>query len=243
MATTDVTRKLTIEASQNGAEETAAALRDVAGAQNAVAVATVNTDKAVLSIESRLNSLKKSLDDEYSAEAKLESIQKTLTAARNQGAISINEENRLLDLASEKYRVVGESAKQMGERLDTAKEFALGLIGGLGAGLITGGLAELPEKINETVESVAKLGDVAGTIDITTKSLQELDYAATQNGSSTQSMNEALEKFSTNLGKAKQGSGELFDILKTNGLKATGDLNKDLGTYADLLTRTTSAEQ
>lgn len=239
----DVVRRITIQAQSSGVDQTSASLQKLAAAQNGVAVASENTDKATLSLQSRLNSLQKSLDAEYAAEQKLASIEKTLDAARAQGLISLTRENELLDLASTKYKVAGESAEAMAEGFKTAKEVATGLVAGLGVSSLLVGLGELPSKIEEAVKAGAELKDTAETIGTTTTNLQELDYAAQQNGVSTETMNTALEKFSTNLGKAQQGSGELYDILKANHVQITGNLLKDFENYANLVEGATSAEQ
>lgn len=239
---TDVVRRIQIQASQTGASETAAALNKIATAQDSVAVATAKTERATVSMQGKIVSLQKSLDSEYAAEAKMASIEKTLTAARNEGLISIQRENELLTLAAEKYRVTGESAKAMGEGLKTAKELAMGLIGGLGAGFAIAGIAELPGKIMDAVHEAAGLGHVAETIGITTKALQELQFTGAEFHVSTETMDAALEKFSKNLGVAATGSGELAKILKANHVVISGDLTKDLANYANLI-RNASNEQ
>src|SRR5690348_3582307 len=115
----DVVRRIQIQASQTGANETTVGLTKLPGAQDAVAVATSTSEKATRSMQSKLSSLQRSLDAEFRAEEKLASIHKTLAAARAQGLVTAAEENRLLDLASAKYRATGESAKFMGESLRT----------------------------------------------------------------------------------------------------------------------------
>ena len=239
----DVVRKILISAKTEGVDQADASLRKLATTQGVVAVATEKSDKAMLSLEGQLDRLKRSVDEEYRSEEKLAQVEKTLSAARAQGLISMTEQNRLLDLASAKYKATGESAKMMGEGLATAKEFAIGLIGGLGAGVLLTGLAEIPAKIKEAVEAGAQLKDTAETIGIAADNLQKLQYAASQTGISDDTINSALEKFSVNLGKAKQGSGELYDILKANHRVISGDITRDLESYADLIQHSTNAEQ
>jgi hypothetical protein len=232
----DVIRKITIQANETGLEQTAASLNRLSVSQDAVS-------RSTLSMESKLNSLRKSLDEEYRAEQKMEAIEKTLTAARNQGSISIAEQNRLLGLAKLKYTEAGESAKLMGERMESAKELGKGLLAGLGTGAFLVGLAELPSKIMETVHEAAGLGHVAETIGITTTALQELQYTGTKFHVSTETMDAALEKFSKNLGVAATGSGALAKILRENHVVISGNLTKDLENYANLIQHSTNAEQ
>lgn len=239
----EVIRKISIVANAVGLAEMAAALDRLAGSQAKVAVASETTEKATLSMQSKLNSLRLSLDAEYRSEEKLAAIQKTVTAARQQGLVTMAEQNRLLDLAAVKYKVAGESAEFMARGIDVAKEASMGLIATLGplAGLAL--VAELPAKIMEAVKSGAEIKNMAETIGIAADKLQELDYAAKLTDVSTDTMNSALEKFSKNLGIAATGTGELSKILKANHVVITGDLMKDFENYANLVQHATNAEQ
>lgn len=240
--TDDAIRKITVQAVPQGVAETEAALEKLAAAQNHVALAADTETKAHLSSASALNALQRSLDAEFRSEQNLEKVHRTLTAARNEGLISITRENELLTLAADKYRVAGESAEVMKERLATAKEAALGLAAGLGAGLVLGGLAELPMKIMEINHEAAGLTHTAEVIGITTDKLQELQYAGSLMHVSTESMDQALEKFSKNLAVASTGTGELAKILKANHVVISGDVTKDFMAYADLVEHAKNAE-
>ncbi len=237
----DVIRRITISAKAEGVDTTTASLRGLSGEMGGVVATSETLGASTLSMATKLNTLQRSLDAEFAAEAKLEAIHKTLTAARNQGLISISRENELLDLAAAKYKVVSESAKTMGESIKTAKEFAMGLASGLGAGIIFTGLAELPSKVADVVKEVAGLDHAAETIGITTKALQELQFAGSQFHVDTETMNSSLERFSKNLGQAADGSGVLAKILRENHIIITGDLTTDLKNYSDLVQRAGSA--
>ncbi len=111
----------------------------------------------------------------------------------------------------------------------------------LGAGALVGGLASLPALIRETVGELAAIADVADKVGLTTERLQELHFAAEQNGSSAADMSAAMEQFSRRLGEAAQGGGELFRILQANGIEIRNvdgsmrPLNDLLADYADLI--------
>lgn len=243
MATmTDVIRRIQIQASQSGADQTSASLLKLASSQDAVAVATSNTDRATVSVAGKLNALQKSVDTAYRSEMQMATAEKTITAARNEGLISITRENELLTLSAEKYRVAGDSAKAMGESLKTAKEFAMGLVGGLGAGAAFAGIAELPSKIMEAVQQAAGLTHVAETIGITTTQLQALQQAGLGFHVSTDSMDSALERFSKSLALASTGSGQLAKILAANHIIISGDVTKDLDNYANLIQHAKTVE-
>lgn len=109
----------------------------------------------------------------------------------------------------------------------------------LGAGLLVGGLAQLPGAIRDMVKEVADLGDQADRIGITAERLQELNFQAEQTGSSAEAMAAGLEQFSKRLGEARTGSGELYKLLRANGLAldeiASMSVNEALEVFVDLL--------
>jgi hypothetical protein len=243
MSITQTITDLLMRARTEGYDKAAADMNAVAGAEEKLIVARESDTKATLNLERQTVALQKSLDAAYRSELQMEATEKKITAAREAGLISIQRQNELMALASAKYREVGESAKVMAEGMATAKEVAMGLVAGLGAGLLLTGLAEIPAKVREAVESAAKLKELSETLDITTKNLQELQYAAGQSGISTETLNSALEKFSKNLGQAAGGAGTLFKILQANHVVITGDLTKDFENYIELLQHAQNAEQ
>jgi hypothetical protein len=239
----DIIRRITVHGEAVGVDELAAKLRAVGKAQDDVTLATTLSEKAMLSLQGKIGSLEKSLDAEYRAEKQLEAALKTINAARAQGIITAGRQAELSVLAADKFRVEGESAAKAAEGMKLLKEVSGSIAAGFGAGVLFAGVAELPAKIKESVEAAANLKDTAETIGITAKALQELNYAGSQNGVSTDTMSQALAKFSTNLGVAATGTGKLNDVLKANHVAITGDVQKDFENYANLIKDTTNAEQ
>lgn len=236
----DVIRRITVQGKSEGLEQLEVKLREVGAAQGAVAVASEKTERSTLSLQTRINGLQKSLDAEYRAEQQLVRIHKDLDAARAQGLITAQRQNELATLAAAKYRVEGESAKRAAEGLKLLKEVSLGFVGGIGAGVLLGSLTELPTMITEVVDKLGHIGDVAQTIGVSTKALQELRFAASQTNVDVGTLDDAMAKFSTNL--AKNG-GPLQKEFALNNVKITGDVLKDLETYADLIKNATNQEQ
>ncbi len=240
MAGQDVTRKVTVRGEAIGLDELKAKLSAVGAAQDSVAVASASQERATLSLEKKINSLEKSLDAEYRAQKQLETALKTINQAREQGAISQIRANELSTLAAAKFRIEGESATKAAEGMRLLKEVSIGFVSGLGVGLLTTGIAELPNVIAETVDKLGNIANVAQTIGVTTKALQELHYAARLSDVEVGTLDDAMQKFSTNL--AKDGS-PVEKIFKANDKKITGDVFKDLQTYADLIKNATNQEQ
>jgi hypothetical protein len=243
MAASDVVRKITIVGQTQGVDQATAALKGLAGAQDAVAVSSERATASQLSMQSKLNSIERSLDAEFRAQQQMARVERDLTMARQQGILTIERENELLALAAARYRATGEAAQGMAEAFKTAKEFATGLVLGLGAGVIFTGIAELPSKISEMVEQAAGIQHTADVLGLTTKNLQELHYAATMSDVSIESFDGALEKFSRSLGGAGSGAAGLTAIFKANHVAISGDLVKDFGTFADLIEHATTVEQ
>lgn len=229
----EIVRLITIRGRTEGVTQSEAEVKGLAGAHD-------NLGKSSISVAGKLDALQKSVDADYRAEEKLLSIEKTLTAARNQGLISIERQNELMTMAAAKYKVAGESAARAAEGMKLLKEVSLGFIGGIGAGVLIGSLTELPTAIAEAVDKLGNVANVAQTIGLTTKALQELRYAAKLSDVDVGTLDTAMQKFSTNL--AKNG-GPLQKVFEINYQKFSGNVLKDLETYADLIKNASNQEE
>lgn len=87
----------------------------------------------------------------------------------------------------------------------------------LGAGIAVGAFIALSKG---ALDLAASLKDTSQQVGINVESLQALHYAATQNGSSVESMNKALEKLRLNTQAAVEGNKQYSDALATLGLNA-----------------------
>lgn len=103
-------------------------------------------------------------------------------------------------------------------------------IGQLGAGI---GLAGVAAKIQETMGWADDLANTANRVGMTTEAVQSLRLAADHYGVSQEQVDSALDKFSVNLAKARQGTGDLRDTLAAYGIKLT-DANKQLRSNSDV---------
>lgn len=106
-----------------------------------------------------------------------------------------------------------------------------------------GGFMKLKGAIDDVVRSASDIVDVAKLLGVTTKQLQQLQAAGATFHLSTETMNEALLRFSKNMGEASKGSGDLFEILKANHVAISGDFQTDFLRFADLVKRATNEEQ
>lgn len=239
MVSLDVIKNITIRAKTEGVDTSTAQLRLLQGGLSGVAGTSEQTTRSTLSVDAALARLRRSVDQAFRSEQQMAAAERTLNAARAQGLITLEEQNRLLALASVRYKAAGESSQGFFAALGGIKS----LLGGLGIGLGISELAKIPGVVGDIVHQTAGLQHTAETIGITTTALQELEFAGREFHVSTETMDSALERFSKNLGIASTGSGELFKILSANHVKISGDVTKDFLSVANLIERTTNAEQ
>ena len=98
-----------------------------------------------------------------------------------------------------------------------------GVLLSLGAAISVGGLARLTK---DALDTAGTLVDTADRIGITVEALQELQFAATQSGVSTETFSQSMEFFSVKLAEAARGTTDVSKILKQFGLDAK-NLSKD----------------
>ena len=97
-------RRLTVQATSTGVDETTAKLRGLTSAKQGVTVAAQSQERATLSLERRLSAIQRQYDVNYRAEQALARVTRDLSAARAQGLISAQREAQLLELATARHR-------------------------------------------------------------------------------------------------------------------------------------------
>lgn len=76
----------------------------------------------------------------------------------------------------------------------------------------------MAEQIKSSFEYAVQLGETAKQVGLTTKTLQELHYAGTQMGVSTENMDQGFRKFTLSIGRAADGSAKLQEGFKKLGV-------------------------
>jgi hypothetical protein len=104
-------------------------------------------------------------------------------------------------------------------------------LAGLAAGI---GLQQIIDKSIDAVKALEAIGDVAERIDITTDSLQALQFVVSQNGGSAEDAVNALTKFSDTIGDAANSSTYFGTVLEANGVSLR-DANKEIRSTDELL--------
>lgn len=122
---------------------------------------------------------------------------------------------------------------------------ALGAIGvqagGLGAVLGAGGVfagaaaaaTGYVVALRRVSSEVAQIGARADRIGVATEELQRLRFASEQAAGSARAVDEGLDRFAKSISEAARGSGELYEILRANGVALT-DADGRLRSTSDL---------
>lgn len=230
--TQEAVRRLTIVSTTRGVSETTAQLKQLAGAQQDVAVASEKSEKATQSQERRLESIQRRYDQEFRAQRELAKVQRDLDAARAQGLISQQRQNELMQLAI-RHHNSGAQAETLRARAlaelqarGQGAAAALGSVGtvltGLGPvglavaaaiGTVAIGFKTAAEAALGLAERAGKLKDFAETTGFTVTELQALEKAGAQVGVSSDQVNRALERFSVAMDDVKAATGPVYQTL------------------------------
>lgn len=125
-----------------------------------------------------------------------------------------------------------------------AGAFAGSIIGSAAMGL----LQQLPQLFRDTIKEAGDLPDIATNLGLTTRALQELQFAAKRSDVDVGSFLDSLEQFNQKSSQAARGVGELGKVFKVNGVAikdASGNLlpaTELLKRYADLVANARSPQ-
>lgn len=98
---------------------------------------------------------------------------------------------------------IDKSFSGLGKGVGAIKGALAGFAGGAFAGFLASfSVGTITNAISQSLEFAGSLGEVAQSLGVSTKFLQEFRYAATQNGATVEQADNALGKFSVTLGKA-----------------------------------------
>lgn len=107
----------------------------------------------------------------------------------------------------------------LGKGVGAIKGALAGFAGGAFAGFLASfSVGTITNAISQSLEFAGSLGEVAQSLGVSTKFLQEFRFAATQNGATLEQADTALGKFSITLGKAFTGNKAAAEALTSLGL-------------------------
>lgn len=111
-----------------------------------------------------------------------------------------------------------QAATQISSAMNLAKTAVKGFVGGFVGALSVDFLSAQIQQAFDYGDAIVDLADRTGA---TTKTIQELRYAAQLSGSSMENADAAVEKFSKNLGAAQNGNKALQKTFKDLGVTST----------------------
>ena len=107
----------------------------------------------------------------------------------------------------------------LGKGIGAIKGALAGFAGGAFAGFLASfSVGTITNAISQSLEFAGSLGEVAQSLGVGTKFLQEFRFAATQNGATLEQADTALGKFSITLGKAFNGNKAAAESITSLGL-------------------------
>lgn len=109
------------------------------------------------------------------------------------------------------------------------------IAGAFALGAVVDGLSRFRDATRQAIDAVGGLGEAASAAGVTTATLQEYRYIATQVGLSNQEMDKGLAQLTRRLGEAAQGSKEPTEALKRLGLTLDDVKGKEAGDVIPLL--------
>lgn len=136
--------------------------------------------------------------------------------------------------------------RSVSRSFQTMSRVGMGALGALGVGL---GAAAFTNLVRGSLDAAEALRDTATRVAFTVEQLQELRYAADQNGSSARTLDMALQRFTRRTGEAAQGTGELFQTIQDLGISlrnADGSMRSSyeiLLDYADAIQNAESDQE
>lgn len=132
--------------------------------------------------------------------------------------------------------------RKLGQNFQAMSRVAVGALGAIGIGV---GAAQLGRLASDSLAAAEAIQDTANRVGFATDRLQELRFAADQNGSSARTLDMALQRFSRRVAEAAQGSGELKNEIDALGIPlrdANGQMRDSYSILLDYATAIQGAE-
>lgn len=170
-------------------------------------------------------------------EANLKSYEKELARA-NKVTVSA-----LRKIERDAEQSVGRLESVFSRAGKTFSSIGRNLAGGIAAGIGFTGIAGLGNMIRSTIADSAKIGELADKLGASTQFIQELQFGASQANISFEELNGWALKFSQNLAQARNGQGELLQLLRANGQEVKATFEENVRLVADLVKNARNPEE
>lgn len=232
MADTDVVKTITIKGATQGVDEATASVNKLGDAMADVSVVSDTTSKSTTSVQNALDKQQRSLDSTYRAQIQYNASQRVITEGLNQGLVSQDRANQLLDLAKTRFEKASGSVSPFASALQGVQLQLVALSAGLGpvgvflAGLgpiglvAAGGIGAAIAVFDKLSDAAQRLGDKSIALrsfslstQFSAADIQKLTEAASQFGIETDSVKGFLEQFEARLTDTRNLTGPYYDLL------------------------------
>lgn len=229
----ETTRRLVIEATTRGVSESEQRVRSLGKGYDDLAVSSRSNERASQSMEKRLESINRRYDQEYRAQKDLAKVKRDLDTAVGQGLIKQTAANDLMQKAILHHNSVSAAtslhARVTQEAAVVAQGYAssLGPIGailtrigpvGLAAagvvGVLAYGMKQASDAANKFADDMGRLADMAETVGLTATQLQAINDAGAKFALTEDRIGQVLQRFTAQMDELRQGSGELFELVR-----------------------------
>lgn len=232
MADENVVKTITIKGTTQGVDDATASVKALGDAMADVNVVSDESTKSTTSVQNALDRQQRSLDSTYRAQINLSASQKIINDGLNQGLITQDRANQLLDLAKDKFDKATASASPFAKAVQgvqtqlvalaagagpigvfLASFGPLGLAAAAGVGLVEKAftlLSAAAAQVGQHAQELRTFGQVTG---LTTDDIQKLQEQGAAFGISTDDITRSLDQFSVRLTNAKNLTGPYYDQL------------------------------
>lgn len=231
--TQEAIRRLTIQTSAPGADQAAASLRGVQGALDGVTVASTNTDKATLSLDSKFASIERRYNTALRNQQDYAKLQTQVNLAVAQNPALQDRANAVLASAADRYGQVTGAQKAFGIASQTVNLQVAALASGLGLsgqvlsafgpqgfaaavalGAVQAALSLASDKAHELAQKAKELTEFSEATGLTTTQFQALRSEAGKFGIDSETLASGLTKFTAGFENLRLGQGDLLTQIR-----------------------------
>lgn len=259
---TDVIRRISIQATQQGVAEATAGLKNLSAAQDGVVSSSEKSTKSQLSVAAAYERQQRSLDVNYRSTQQFEKAQRTLDQALQQGIVTAARHGELSALNTARFGMQSDASKALGtitSDLNSRVQASAGAFGVAGQALSALGpigiavaavLGVVYLAINQMISEANRMGDKAvelrsfsQTTGLAISDLKALGRAGSEVGVGTDTIAASIEKFTISLEDARKATGPLYDAVRqiSGGLATELSLTKTSAQAWDVLAKARAA--
>lgn len=230
---TDVIRRISIQATQQGVAEATAGLKNLSAAQDGVAVSSESINKSSLSVAAAYERQQRALDVTYRSTQQFEKAQRTLDQALQQGLVTSARHAELSALNTARFgqqsaatQALGVVTSDLNGRVQSAAGSfgvagqALTALGPVGLavaatiGTLIAGFNIASDAAHSLAEKSKELREFAEATGLTTQQVQALKSEAGKFGIDSETLSSGIQKFTAGFQQLRLGTGDLLTQIR-----------------------------